>query len=141
MVQPSCVEIGAPRGAVIGGPVGGLLDERADADAADRCLARAVGLLLPQPGIVHQLDEPLQAFVERHGFELAAPRRRRMASTLSVDNWPPELDRSMPSLAAAKSVSTSRDDAGQRHADAAVHADQVLVDVEAAGARPVVLEL
>src|SRR5262249_62263628 len=62
-------------GAVIGRAVGGLLAERADADAAMDAAPAQLALLPAQLIVVHQLHEPLQAFVERHGLESLATRR------------------------------------------------------------------
>ena len=51
-----------------------------------------------------------------------------------------ELDRIDAELVRGQIGQQFRGDAGERHADAAIHADQVLVDVDAAGAGLVVLE-
>ena len=103
-------------------------------------LPAELDLLLPQCVIVHHPDELLQALVERHGLEPLSSRRDARQRRLRAIIATLELDGVDAERGGGKVGQQLRDHAGQRHADPAVHADQVLVDVDAARAGLVILE-
>ena len=78
--------------------------------------------------------------MERDGFEPLSARRHARQRGLRAIGAALELDRVDPELVGGEVGEQFRGDAGERHADAAIHADQVLVDVDAAGAGLVVVE-
>ncbi len=128
------------RGAIVRRPIGGLLDEGGDPDAAENALGAQALLFFSQALVVHQSNQLLQAFVKRDSLEPLSARRHARQGSLRPIIAPLELHRVDAERARCKVGQQLGDDARERHPDATVHADEILVDVDTAGARLVIPE-
>src|SRR6185436_9362428 len=71
----------------------GALDEAGDADAAVDALAAQAYLLLAQLGVVHALDQDIEAALVRQVFELDAAGGDGRIGVVGHDVAAPDLDR------------------------------------------------
>src|SRR5262249_31182827 len=110
---------------VIGWSVRGCLEKTCNADPAIYAPHPQYLLLSAQAVVIHGREKAVVAFVQRNGVEANATRRRQWQRRLRPEILAPE-QRGVDAQYSSGTVGEHLgDDAGERDADAAIHADQV----------------
>ena len=113
--------------AVIGGADRGHLDEGGDADPLPDAAPAQLGLAAAQPRIVHRLDQPVEARLQAQPGHREARRGGQRVGVGPVVVAPAHLHGVDPRLGRRPVEQLLGDGAGDRLADAAVHARRRLV--------------